>query len=455
MRNKKFVLNEVDIPRHYYNIMADLPVSHPPVLHPGTQQPIGPEDLAPLFPMELIRQEVSDERHIEIPEPVLKAYLAYRPSPLIRAYELEEAIGTRSKIFYKHEGVSPAGSHKPNTAIPQAYYNAQEGVKRLATETGAGQWGSSLSYACQLFGLQCKVYMVRISFDHKPYRKSLMHVWGAEIVPSPSTDTQAGKQALAEDPNTPGSLGIAISEAVEDAAGRDDTKYALGSVLNHVMTHQSIIGLEAEKQMALAEATPDVVIGCFGGGSNFAGLAFPYARKVINGEKIKIVAVEPTACPSLTRGKYTYDFGDTAQLTPLMPMYTLGHKFIPAAIHAGGLRYHGASPIASLLVKMGIIEAVAVEQQDIFEAAITFARSEGFIPAPESSHAIRAAINEAKKADEEGVERTILFNLSGHGHFDMSAYDNFLAGNVESSKPNQEMIERFLSATDKLPDIAS
>ena len=453
MQQKQFVLSENDMPRHYYNILPDLPSTPPPILHPGTRQPVGPEDLAPLFPMRLIEQEVSQQRNIEIPEPVLAAYSAYRPSPLIRATQLEKAIGTKSRIYYKYEGVSPAGSHKPNTAIPQAYYNSLEGVKRLTTETGAGQWGSSLSYACQLFGLTCKVYMVRISFDQKPYRKSMMQVWGAEVVPSPSCDTQTGKAVLAELPDTPGSLGIAISEAVEDAANRDDTKYSLGSVLNHVLIHQSIIGLEAEKQMKLAGEDPDVVIGCFGGGSNFAGLATPFVRRTMDGEIMKIVAVEPEVCPTLTHGKYTYDFGDMAQLTPLVPMFTLGHKYIPPKIHAGGLRYHGASPLVSHLRKLNLIEARALAQEDVFKAAITFARSEGFIPAPESAHAISAAVDEALRADEEGVERSILFNLSGHGHFDMTAYETYLSGNLNNSRRDDAAIQKSLEKIDSLPHI--
>ena len=453
MRTTKYLLSEREMPRSYYNLLADLPSAPPPVLHPGTKQPVGPDDLAPIFPMSLIEQEVTTAREVEIPEPILEAYSLYRPSPLFRAHRLEAAIGTSSKIYYKYEGVSPAGSHKPNTAIAQAYYNKLEGVKRLSTETGAGQWGSSLSLACRIFGLECKVYMVRVSFDQKPYRRSMMRAWGAHVVPSPSPDTESGKAVLARDPETPGSLGIAISEAVEDAAGRDDTKYSLGSVLNHVLLHQTIIGQEAEKQMALAGDTPDVVIGCVGGGSNFAGISFPYVRRKINGEEIRFVAVEPEACPTLTRGPYAYDFGDTAMLTPLLPMYTLGHGFVPPAIHAGGLRYHGASPLLSHLVKEGLIEAIALKQTDVFEAAVTFARSDGIIAAPESAHAIRAAIDEALRADEEGKEKVILFNLSGHGHFDMSAYDAFVDGAIRDFALPEESINASLGEISDLPRI--
>jgi tryptophan synthase beta chain len=453
MRLTKYILDEREMPRSYYNLLADLPSAPPPVLHPGTGKPIGPDDLAPLFPFSLIEQEVTTEREVEIPEPVLDAYSLYRPTHLFRAHRLEKAIGTASSIYYKYEGVSPAGSHKPNTAIAQAYYNRAEGVRRLTTETGAGQWGSALALACRIFGLQCKVYMVRISYEQKPYRRSMMRTWGAEVVPSPSPDTESGKAVLARDPHTPGSLGIAISEAVEDAAGRDDTKYSLGSVLNHVLLHQTVIGLEAEKQMALAGASPDVVIGCVGGGSNFSGLAFPYVRRLIAGEKLRILAVEPEACPTLTRGPYAYDFGDTAMLTPLLPMYTLGHGFVPPAIHAGGLRYHGASPLLSHLVKEKLIEATAIGQTRVFEAALTFARSEGIIPAPESAHAIRAAIDEAIKADEEGVQRVILFNLSGHGHFDMAAYDAYIDGSLQDFALPEEAIKTALGEITHLPRV--
>lgn len=451
--NKKYILTDEQIPRYYYNIAADLPSAMPPPLHPATKEPVGPDDLSPIFPMALIEQEVSTQREIAIPEPVLEAYAAYRPSPLIRAFNLEKAIGTNSRIYYKFEGVSPAGSHKPNTAIPQAFYNMQSGVRRLTTETGAGQWGSSLAYACRLFGMTCKVYMVRVSYEQKPYRKSMMRLWGADVLPSPSPHTEAGKALLAKDRDSSGSLGIAISEAVEEAAGRDDTNYSLGSVLNHVLLHQTIIGLEAREQMKLAGEEPDVVVGCFGGGSNFAGLAFPYLRDVFNGAKTKILAVEPAACPTLTKGKYGYDFGDMSGYTPLMPMYTLGHDFVPAAIHAGGLRYHGASPLVSHLRKAGYVDAEAIDQDKIFPAAVTFARSEGFIPAPESSHAIAAAIAQAGQADEEGVERTILFNLSGHGHFDMSAYDAYFDERIDLSALSNDDIQASLQSIAGMPQL--
>ncbi|MER3419684.1 MAG: TrpB-like pyridoxal phosphate-dependent enzyme [Chloroflexota bacterium] len=429
---RKIQLSEADLPRQWYNILPDLPSPLPPPLHPATKQPIGPEALAPLFPMELIRQEVSGERFIDIPEEVREVYKMWRPTPLYRAVRLEQALGTPARIYYKYEGVSPAGSHKPNTAVPQAYYNKQEGVRRLTTETGAGQWGSALAFAANVFGLELKVYMVKVSYQQKPYRRSMMQVWGAQVVPSPSPDTQAGRAVLAADPDSPGSLGIAISEAVEDAAAREDTKYALGSVLNHVLTHQTVIGEEAIKQMELAGEAPDVVIGCVGGGSNFAGLAYPFLRgRLTAGAKIRFLAVEPEACPSLTRGAYAYDFGDTAATTPLMKMYTLGHTFVPAGIHAGGLRYHAMAPSISHLYHLGIIEARAYHQTTVFDAAVQFARTEGIIPAPESAHAIRAAIDEALAAREAGERRVILFNLSGHGHFDLGAYDRYFAGELE------------------------
>jgi tryptophan synthase beta chain len=428
----KFLLDEDRIPRSYYNICADLPEPPPPVLHPGTGQPIGPDDLAPLFPMALIGQEVSTEREIEIPEPVRQAYALYRPSPLFRARRLEKALQTPAHIYYKYEGVSPAGSHKPNTAIAQAFYNREAGVRRLATETGAGQWGSALAFAGALFGLEVKVYMVRASYDQKPYRRNLMEVYGAEVVASPSLSTAYGKRVLGDTPDSPGSLGIAISEAVEDAAGREDTKYSLGSVLNHVLLHQTVIGQEALEQMAMAGEDPDVIIGCAGGGSNFAGLAFPFVGRTLRGEQnYRVVAVEPEAAPSLTRGEYRYDFGDTGEMTPLVKMFTLGHEFVPPPIHAGGLRYHGMAPLVSLLRDKGLIEARAVRQRPTFDAGVQFARTEGILPAPESNHAIRVAIDEAIAARDEGRERVILFNLSGHGHFDMSAYDGFLAGKLE------------------------
>jgi len=426
----KFLLEESQLPRRWYNIRSDMPTALQPVLHPGTGQPVGPDDLAPLFPMELIGQEVSEDAEIAIPEEVLEIYRLWRPTPLFRAWRLEEAIGTRSRIFYKYEGVSPPGSHKPNTAVAQAFYNKKEGRTRLSTETGAGQWGSALAFACKLIGLECKVYMVKISYEQKPNRRSMIQAWGAEIVPSPSEDTQCGRAILEEHPDSPGSLGIAISEAVEDAAGRDDTAYSLGSVLNHVLLHQTVIGQEALAQMELAGAFPDAVIGCVGGGSNFAGLAFPFLREKFAGREIDVLACEPAACPTLTRGLFAYDFGDTSKLTPLVPMHTLGHDFVPAPIHAGGLRYHGDAPIICNLVKNGWMEAVAYPQGKVFEAAMQFARSQGTIPAPETAHAIRAAIDEALAAKEAGEERVILFNYSGHGLLDLSAYDAYLHGQL-------------------------
>jgi tryptophan synthase beta chain len=447
----KFLLDESQLPRRWYNVRADMPNPPQPVLHPGTGEPVGPDDLAPLFPMELILQEVSEEPEIPVPEEVLDMWRLWRPTPLYRAHRLEQALGTRSRIFYKYEGVSPPGSHKPNTAVAQAFYNKKEGRTRLATETGAGQWGSALAFACQLLGLECKVYMVRISYDQKPFRRSLIQAWGAEIVPSPSEDTQSGRAVLAESPDSPGSLGIAISEAVEDAAGRDDTAYSLGSVLNHVLLHQTVIGQEAIQQMELAGAFPDVVIGCVGGGSNFAGLAFPFLREKIAGKDIDVLACEPAACPTLTRGLFAYDFGDTSKLTPLVAMHTLGHDFIPAPIHAGGLRYHGVAPLISQLVRDGLVRAEAYLQNDVFEAAVRFARTEGIIPAPESAHAIYGAVESARQADEAGEERTILFNLSGHGHFDMAAYDNYFAGKLEDVALDDEEIERAQRALEGLP----
>jgi len=424
------MLEEKDIPSHYYNILADLPNPLEPDLHPGTKQPVGPQDLAPLFPMELIKQEVGTERFVPIPDPVRDAYSLYRPTPLYRAYELERALDTPAHIYYKYEGVSPAGSHKLNTALAQVYYNKEQGVKRLATETGAGQWGSSLAFACQRFGLQCKVYMVKVSYEQKPYRRSMIQLWGGEVVASPSNETNAGRAVLAKNPNSRGSLGIAISEAVEDAAGREDTKYALGSVLNHVLLHQTIIGQEAKKQMEIAGEYPDLVIACVGGGSNFGGIALPFIKDKIEGKKLRAIAVEPASCPTLTKGEYRYDFGDVAGMTPLLPMYTLGSDFMPPSIHAGGLRYHGMSPIISRLYLDKLIEAQAYEQTSVFEAAVQFARTEGIIPAPESAHAILSAVVEAKKAKAEGTKKVILFNLSGHGHFDMSAYDAYFSGKL-------------------------
>ncbi|MBI2907039.1 MAG: TrpB-like pyridoxal phosphate-dependent enzyme [Chloroflexi bacterium] len=447
----KILLTEKEMPTSWYNINADLPAPLPPPLHPGTKQPIGPADLAPLFPMELIKQEMSTERYIEIPDEVQEIYRLWRPSPLYRAHRLEKALGTPAKIYYKYEGVSPAGSHKPNTAVAQAYYNKNEGIKRISTETGAGQWGSALALACNFFGLECKVYMVKVSFFQKPYRRSMIETWGAKVVPSPSPDTNAGRAILAKDPESPGSLGIAISEAVEDAATREDTHYSLGSVLNHVLMHQTVIGLEAMKQMEKAGDYPDVIIGCIGGGSNFAGLAFPFVReKIVNKKKTRIVAVEPAACPTVTKGPYAYDFGDTGEMTPLVKMYTLGHGFVPASIHAGGLRYHGMAPQVSLLVKEGIMEAVAYEQNPVFEAAVTFARSEGIIVAPEAAHAVRKAIDEALACRQAGEKKTILFNLSGHGHFDMAAYDEFFACKLEDYTYPEAKVKEALASLPKI-----
>ncbi len=446
----KYLLAEDRIPRRWYNILADLKTPPEPVLHPGTRQPVTPADLEPLFPMALIEQEMSAEREIAIPDEVRDALALWRPTPLYRASRLERAIGTRSHIYYKYEGVSPAGSHKPNTAVAQAYYNARAGVKRLATETGAGQWGSSLALAGSMFGLDVTVYMVKVSYQQKPYRRSMMQAWGAEVFASPTERTAAGRQILERDPHTPGSLGIAISEAVEDAATHDDTKYSLGSVLNHVCMHQTVIGIEAQEQMKLAGEYPDVVIACHGGGSNFSGIALPFARDKINGKEVRLVAAEPTSCPSLTKGEYAFDFGDTVGMTPLVKMYTLGHDFMPPGIHAGGLRYHGAAPLVSKLVAEGMVEAVAYAQLECFAAAATFARSEGIIPAPESSHAIQAAIAEAQRADAEGTTRIILFNLSGHGHFDLAAYDAYFSGKLEDFAYPREAVERSIAALPKV-----
>lgn len=428
---RKFTLDEREIPESYYNILADIPHPLDPPLHPATKKPVGPDDLSKIFPMELIKQEMSGERFIEIPDAVRDAYALFRPSPLFRALDLERALDTPAQIYYKYEGVSPAGSHKLNTALAQAYYNKQAGVQRLATETGAGQWGSSLALACKVFGLQCKVYMVRISYDQKPYRRSMMQTWGGEVVASPSAETNIGRTIRERDPQSNGSLGIAISEAVEDAATRDDTNYSLGSVLNHVLLHQTIIGQEAKKQMEKAGVYPDIVIGCVGGGSNFGGIALPFVKDRISGAKLRAIAVEPASCPSLTKGEYRYDFGDAAGMTPLMPMHTLGNTFMPPAIHAGGLRYHGMAPIISRLYLDGLIEAQAYHQTEVFEAAVMFARCEGIIPAPESSHAIKAVLEEAASAKREGTKKIILFNLSGHGHFDMGAYDAYFAGTLQ------------------------
>jgi tryptophan synthase beta chain len=451
----KYVLDETRIPKRWYNIVADLPSPPPPVLHPGTLQPIGPDDLAPLFPMALIMQEVSTEREIDIPEPVREVYRQWRPAPLHRARRLEKVLQTPAKIYYKYEGVSPSGSHKPNTAVPQAFYNAQAGVKKIATETGAGQWGSSLAFAGALFGIDIKVFMVRVSYDQKPYRRALMETYGAKCVASPSSETQSGRAILAKDPKHPGSLGIAISEAVEVAATNDDTKYSLGSVLNHVLMHQTVIGIEAMAQMEMAGDDPDIVIACAGGGSNFAGLAFPFlGAQLRGGRKRRVIAVEPAACPSLTRGKYAFDFGDTAHLTPLVKMYTLGSTFTPPGFHAGGLRYHGMSPLVSHLKELGLIEAVAYHQTKCFEAAVQFARAEGIVPAPESSHAIRCAVDEALKCRSEGRGRTILFNLSGHGHFDMQAYTDYFAGKLEDRDYDEKALAQALAGLPAVPKAA-
>jgi len=445
MKQRKITLSEKEIPTHWYNIVADMENKPRPPLHPGTKEPISPDMLEPLFPEELIRQEVSQEKWIPIPEEVRDIYSIWRPTPVFRAYGLEKALGTPAKIYYKNEGVSPAGSHKPNTAVPQAYYNKQAGVKRITTETGAGQWGSDLSFACQLFGLECEVYMVKISFEQKPYRKSMMNTWGAQVIPSPSTNTEAGRKILAQNPDSPGSLGIAISEAVERAAQNGDTKYALGSVLNHVLTHQTVIGQEAILQMEKAGDLPDIVVAPFGGGSNFAGLTFPFLRlNIEEGKEIRCIASEPASCPKLTRGQFRYDFGDTVGMTPLIPMYTLGHDFVPAPIHAGGLRYHGAGAIVSQLLHDGLIEAQALKNQEIFEASVLFARTEGIIPAPEAGHGIATVIREANKCKEEGVSKTILFNLCGHGNFDMKAYDDYFAGNISDHELTQEEIDASL-----------
>ena len=451
MEQTKFLLDESELPRRWYNIAADMPSPPQPVLHPGTGQPVGPDDLSPLFPMALIGQEMSTDREVEIPEPVREAYQLYRPSPLYRAHRLEAALDTPAHIYYKYEGVSPAGSHKPNTALAQAYYNKEQGVTRLATETGAGQWGSALAFAGAYFGLQVKVYMVRASYDQKPYRRILMETYGAEVVPSPSATTNYGRSVLAATPDSPGSLGMAISEAVEDAATRDDTKYSLGSVLNHVLLHQTVIGQEAIEQMGMAGESPDIVIGCTGGGSNFAGLAFPFlGRNFRDGAKHRIIAVEPEAAPSMTRGVYAYDYGDTAKMAPVAKMFTLGHDFIPEPIHAGGLRYHGMSPLVSLLKEHGYIEARSVHQRSSFAAGVQFARAEGILPAPEPTHAIRAAIDEALVAKEAGEARVILFNLCGHGHFDLAAYERYLDGSLEDF---EYPAERVADALESLPKV--
>ncbi|MBI4318821.1 MAG: TrpB-like pyridoxal phosphate-dependent enzyme [Chloroflexi bacterium] len=452
MSSTRVLLSEEDLPKQWYNIQADLPHPAPAVIHPGTLQPIGPADLAPLFPMGLILQEVSQERYIDIPEPVQEAYRLWRPTPLQRALKLERALDTPAKIYYKYEGTSPVGSHKPNTAIAQAFYNKEEGTRRLATETGAGQWGSALSMACRFFDLDCTVYMVRISYQQKPYRRSIMETYGATVHASPTELTNAGRKVLEGNPNSLGSLGIAISEAVEDAATHDDTKNSLGSVLNHDLHHQTVIGLEAKRQMELFGDYPDVVIGCCGGGSNLSGLSFPFISDKLTGKKpnLRTIAVEPAACPTLTRGSYVYDFGDTAELTPLVKMYTLGHAFVPAGIHAGGLRYHGDSPLVSMLYHEGIIEAAAYHQNPVFEAAVMFTRLEGILPAPESAHALKAAIDEAVKCRESGERKVILFNLSGHGYFDLTAYDDYLRGALVDTEYSRQEVEKALAGLPKV-----
>lgn len=449
----KILLDEEQMPRQWYNIQADLPSPLDPPLHPQTKKPIGPDDLKAIFPMELIKQEVTTQRTIDIPADVQDVLRLWRPSPLYRAHRLEKYLKTPAKIYYKWEGVSPAGSHKPNTSIPQAYYNMKAGVERIATETGAGQWGSALAFATMLYGLQCTIYMVRSSYTQKPYRKSMMQVWGAECIPSPSTKTKSGQAMLAKDPDTPGSLGMAISEAVEDAASHSNTNYALGSVLNHVCLHQTVIGLESREQLAMVDDYPDVVIGCVGGGSNFAGISFPFAGDKLTGKhkEVDLVGVEPASCPTLTKGLYTYDLADEAGYTPLLKMFTLGHDFVPPSIHAGGLRYHGDSPIVSRLVHDGVMRAVSYHQTEVFDAAQTFARTEGIIIAPETSHAVKGAIDEAMKCKKTGEKKTILFNCSGHGNFDMSAYDAYYAGKLVDYEYPDELIKESIARIPKVP----
>ena len=445
MSEYRYMLSERDIPKTWYNVIPDLPTPLAPPLHPGTLQPAKPSDLEAIFPMVLIEQEMTGAPSVAIPEPVLDVLRLWRPTPLHRARRFEKALGTPAKIFFKNEGVSPAGSHKPNTAVAQAYYNKQAGIKRLTTETGAGQWGSALALACNVFGMECLVYMVKCSYFQKPHRRTMMECWGARCIASPSDQTQSGRKVLAEDPECPGSLGIAISEAVEDAAMRKDTNYSLGSVLNHVLLHQTVIGQEAIAQMKLAGASPDIVIGCCGGGSNFAGLAFPFVPQKAAGKNIRLIGVEPAACPTMTKGIYAYDFGDKSGMTPLLKMDTLGHDFVPPGIHAGGLRYHGMSPLVSLLHRAGVVEAVSYPQLKCFEAALAFARSEGLIVAPETSHAICCVVEEAKRAKEEGKESTILFNLSGHGHFDMAAYEKYFAGELSDYQYPAEKVKEALA----------
>ncbi len=448
---RKIFLNESEMPRQWYNIVADMPNKPLPPLHPGTKKPIGPEDLAAIFPMGLIQQEVATEKYIDIPDEVLDIYRIWRPTPLVRAHRLEKALDTPAKIYYKNESVSPPGSHKPNTAVAQAYYNYKEGVKKITTETGAGQWGSALAFACQYFNIELKVFMVKVSFIQKPYRKSMMNLWGADVTPSPSNLTDAGRSILSKYPDSPGSLGIAISEAVEMAIKDPGTKYSLGSVLNHVILHQTVIGQEALKQLEMTGDYPDVVIGCFGGGSNFSGVALPFLGKnFTEGKQTRIVAVEPASCPKLTRGQFRYDFGDTVGLTPLLPMFTLGHNFIPAKIHAGGLRYHGAGSIVSQLLKDDLIEAQSIKQLETFKAGMLFAQTEGMIPAPETNHAIAAVIREANKAKEEGISKTILFNYSGHGIIDLAAYDKYFEGQLEDHEVTDEEIAVTMKELDDI-----
>lgn len=450
MDESKIYLSEKEMPRQWYNIQPDLPKPLPPPLHPVTAKPLGPQDLAPIFPMGLIEQEVSQQRWIDIPKEVLSIYKIWRPTPLCRARRLEEALKTPARIYYKNESVSPPGSHKPNTAVAQAYYNKQEGVKRLTTETGAGQWGSALAFGCHLFGLECQVYMVKVSYHQKPYRRMLMETWGASVTPSPSEYTEAGKRILAQNPESPGSLGIAISEAVEDAVKRGDTRYSLGSVLNHVILHQTIVGQETKAQLKKIDVKPDILIGCVGGGSNFAGFCFPFFPEKKQGKNIRFIAVEPTACPTLTKGLYRYDYGDTARMAPMVKMYTLGHTFIPPGIHAGGLRYHGDAPLLCLLYDEGLMEAVAYPQNPVFEAAVLFARTEGIIPAPETAHAIKATIDEAIKCREQKEEKVIVFNFSGHGHFDLAAYDSFFAKKLEDYDYPEEKVKEALKDLPKV-----
>jgi len=445
MEQTKIVLSEKEIPQAWYNIQPDLPEPLAPPLHPKTFKPLTPEDMAPIFPMELLKQEMSQERWIDIPDEVLDVYKLWRPTPLYRAHRLEKALKTPARIYYKNESVSPPGSHKPNTAVAQAYYNKKEGVRRIATETGAGQWGSALSFACNIFGLKCTVYMVKVSYHQKPYRRVLMETWGAEVHPSPTRLTNSGRSILEKDPECPGSLGIAISEAVEDAATHDDTKYSLGSVLNHVILHQTVVGLELKKQLKLAGEKPDILTGCIGGGSNFAGFSFPFVKDKMGGKDIQIIACEPEACPTLTRGPYRYDFGDTARIAPVVKMYTLGHSFVPPPIHSGGLRYHGDAPLVCLLVKKGIVEARAYHQNPVFEAAVLFARTEGILPAPETAHCVKAAVDEAKKCKETGEKKCIVIAFSGHGHFDLAAYDAYLTKKLEDYAYPEQKIKEALA----------